>query len=335
MILHTFRAAVTRLQRKSARKLGIFSLCVVVPGTAAAGYPDRPVRLIVPSLAGSGMDMSTRVIAPKLTEYLGQQMVIDNRGGLSGNLAAELASRAARDGYTLLAAMATHTSNPAVMKNIPYDLERDFAPISRTVTLPNALISYPLLPPKTVKELIAFARARPGHLEFGSGGLGTISHLSMELFLSMAGLKMLHVPYKGVSQASVDVMAGRVPLLVVNTMSALPHIRSGKVRAYGVTSARRSSAAPDIPTIAEAGLPDYEAVQWYGLLAPAGTPREIVVKLHAAVAQALQDPAIRKRFISDGADPTPSNTPEEFGTFIHAEIAKWAQVVKAAGIQPD
>lgn len=335
MILHTFRAAVTRLQRESARMLGIFSLCVVVPGTLAAGYPDRPVRLIVPSLAGSGMDMSTRVIAPKLTEYLGQQMVIDNRGGLSGNLAAELASRAARDGYTLLAAMATHASNPAVMKNIPYDLERDFAPISRTVTLPNALISYPLLPPKTIKELIAFAKARPGHLEFGSGGLGTISHLSMELFLSMAGLKMLHVPYKGVSQASVDVMAGRVPLLVVNTMSALPHIRSGKVRAYGVTSARRSSAAPDIPTIAEAGLPDYEAVQWYGLLAPAGTPREIVVKLHAAVAQALQDPAIRKRFINDGADPTPSNTPEEFGTFIHAEIAKWAQVVKAAGIQPD
>jgi tripartite-type tricarboxylate transporter receptor subunit TctC len=157
----------------------------------------------------------------------------------------------------------------------------------------------------------------------------------MELFLSMAGLKMLHVPYKGVSQATIDVIAGQVSLLMVNTLTALPHIRSGKVRAYGVTSARRSSAAPDIPTIAEAGLPGYESGQWYGLLAPAGTPHEIVVKLHAAVAQALQDPDVRKRFINDGADPTPSNTPEEFGAFIRAERAKWARVVKAAGIQPD
>ena len=330
-----FRVVVSRLQRESARMLGIFSLCVVVSGTLAAGYPDRPVRLIVPSLAGSGMDMSTRVIAPKLTEYLGQQMVIDNRGGLSGNLAAELASRAAPDGYTLLAVMATHTSNPAVMKHLRYNLERDFAPVSQTVTLPNVLISYPLFPPKTIEELIAFAKANPGTVQFGSGGVGTISHLSMELFLSMAGVKMFHVPYKGVSQATVDVIGGRVPLLIMNTMSSLPHIRSGKVRAYGVTSAKRSSAAPDIPSIAEAGVLGYEATQWYGLLAPAGTPREIIARLHAAVLQALQDPAIRRRFVNDGADLTPSKTPQEFGALIRAELAKWAQTVKAAGIQPE
>ena len=312
-------------------------LCAVfaAPATFAAAYPDHPIRLIVPSLAGGGTDTTTRIITPRLSEYLGQQIVIDNRGGMSGNLGAELAARAAPDGYTLLATFASHTSNPAVIKNTPYDLERDFAPVSMTVVVPNLLYSHPSLPAKTVKELIAFARARPGQLSYASAGVGSTSHLAMELFLSMTNTKMLHVPYKGASQAAIDVMAGHLPLTFGNIMNALPHTRSGRVRALGVTSAKRVSAAPEIPAIAEAGLPGYEAVQWYGLLAPAGTPRDIIVKLHAGVLRALQDPAVRKRFIEDGAEPSPSATPEDFAALIRVEIAKWAKVVKAAGIQPE
>ena len=313
----------------------IASAIAIAAASLAAAYPDHPVRLVVPSLAGGGTDTTTRIIAPKLAEYLGQQIVIDNRGGMSGNLGAELASRAAPDGYTLLATFASHASNPAVIKNTPYDLERDFAPISMTVIVPNLLYSHPSLPAKNVKELIAFARTRPGKLSYESAGVGSTSHLAMELFLSMTGLKMLHVPYKGASQAAIDVMAGHLPMTFGNIMNALPHTKTGRIRALGVTSAKRVSAAADIPTIAEAGLPGYEAVQWYGLLAPAGTPRDIVLKLHAGVVKALQDAAVKKRFIDDGAEPAASASPEDFSTLIRVEIAKWAKVVKAAGIQPE
>jgi tripartite-type tricarboxylate transporter receptor subunit TctC len=313
----------------------IASAIAIAAASLAAAYPDHPVRLVVPSLAGGGTDTTTRIIAPKLAEYLGQQIVIDNRGGMSGNLGAELASRAAPDGYTLLATFASHASNPAVIKNTPYDLERDFAPISMTVIVPNLLYSHPSLPAKNVKELIAFARTRPGQLSYASAGVGSTSHLAMELFLSMTGLKMLHVPYKGASQAAIDVMAGHLPMTFGNIMNALPHTKTGRIRALGVTSAKRVSAAADIPTIAEAGLPGYEAVQWYGLLAPAGTARDIVLKLHAGVVKALQDAAVKKRFIDDGAEPAASASPEDFSALIRAEIAKWAKVVKAAGIQPE
>jgi len=313
----------------------IASAIAIAAASLAAAYPDHPVRLVVPSLAGGGTDTTTRIIAPKLAEYLGQQIVIDNRGGMSGNLGAELASRAAPDGYTLLATFASHASNPAVIKNTPYDLERDFAPISMTVIVPNLLYSHPSLPAKNVKELIAFARTRPGRLSYASAGVGSTSHLAMELFLSMTGLKMLHVPYKGASQAAIDVMAGHLPMTFGNIMNALPHTKTGRIRALGVTSAKRVSAAADIPTIAEAGLPGYEAVQWYGLLAPAGTARDIVLKLHAGVVKALQDAAVKKRFIDDGAEPAASASPEDFSALIRAEIAKWAKVVKAAGIQPE
>lgn len=314
---------------------GLISCCLAIPGVFAAGYPEKPVRVIVPSPTGGGTDTSTRIIAPKLAEILGQQMVIDNRPGASGNIGAEVAARAAPDGYTLLAVIASHTSNPAVMKKVSYDLVRDFSPISRTVTLPNVLFSHPSLPVKSVKELIAFARARPGQLQFASAGLGTNPHLAMELFLNETKLKMIHVPYKGVGPALIDVVAGHVPLMMGNILVASPHVRSGRLRAYGVTSAKRSMAAPDLPTIAESGLPGYEADQWYGLVAPAGTPREIIVRLHGGVVQALQDPAISKRFLSDGAEPTPSRSPEEFGTLIQADLKKWARVVRDAGIKPE
>jgi tripartite-type tricarboxylate transporter receptor subunit TctC len=310
-------------------------LSAAVTGALAAGYPERPVRLIVPSPPGGGTDVSARMFAPKLGEVLGQQIVIDNRGGASGNIGAEAAARAAPDGYTLLAGIASLTSNPFVMKKVPFDIERDFAPISLTVMVPNVLISHPSLPARNLKELIAFARARPGQLEYASAGVGSVPHMMMEFFVSMGELKMVHVPYKGAGPALTDVIAGHVPLMAANILSTLPHVKAGRVRAYGVTSAQRAAAAPDIPTVAEAGLPGYEAVQWFGLLAPAGTPRDIVVRLHGAVVQALDDPAVKKRFIGDGADPSPSAFPEAFGTFIRAELRKWEKVVKAAGIKPE
>jgi len=332
----TFRAFISGLQREIARVLGIGSLCVAIPAVLAAGYPDRPVRLIVPSLPGGGSDTTMRLIAPKLAEYLGQQtVVVENRAGVSGNLGAELVARAAPDGYTLLSIFASHTSNVAVMKNVPFDLVRDFAPVSLAVTLPNVLVSHPSLPPKTVRELIAFAKARPGQLQYATAGVGSNAHLTMALFLNMTGLEMLHIPYKAATQGAVDVIAGHVPLMVANILVAVPQIRGGRMRAYGVTSAARSSAAPEIPTIAEMGWPDYEATQWYGLVAPAGTPREIITRLHAGVVRALQDPAIRKRLSDDGAEPAPSESTDEFGAFIKAEVVKWAKVVKAAGIQPE
>jgi tripartite-type tricarboxylate transporter receptor subunit TctC len=231
--------------------------------------------------------------------------------------------------------IASHTSNPAMMRKVQYDMARDFAPISLTVTLPNVLVSHPSLPVKNVRELIAFAKARPGQLQFASGGLGANQHLAMELFLNVAGLKMVHVPYKGVGPALVDVVAGHVPLMVGNILVAMPHVRSGRIRAYGVTSARRASGVPEIPTIAESGLPGYEAVQWYGLVAPAKTPADIVGKLHGVVVKVLQEPEMRKRFQNDGAEATPSATPEEFATLIRNDLAKWAKVVKDANLQPE
>ena len=236
---------------------GALLLCMTATASLAAGYPDRPVRLIVPSPPGGGTDVSARMFTPKLGEVLGQQIVVDNRGGASGNIGAEAAARAAPDGYTLLAGIASLTSNPYVMKKVPFDLERDFAPISLTVVVPNVLISHPSLPAKTVKDLIAFAKARPGQLSYASAGVGSVPHLMMEFFTSMGGLKMVHVPYKGAGPALTDVIAGHVPLMAANILSTLPHVKAGRVRAYGVTSATRAPAAPDIPTIAEAGLPGY------------------------------------------------------------------------------
>jgi tripartite-type tricarboxylate transporter receptor subunit TctC len=234
----------------------------------------------------------------------------------------------------LLAAIASHTSNPALMK-LSYDFARDFAPVSLIVTLPNVLVANPSLAAKNEDELIALAKAKPGQLQYGTGGIGSNQHLAMELYLNMAGIRMMHVPYKSVGPALNDVVGGHVQLMMSNVLVALPHIRAGRLRAYGVTSAQRSAAAPEIPTLAETGVKGYEAVQWYGMVAPAGTPREVIDKLHDAMVRVLNEPAIRERFLADGADPAPSKTPEEFGAFIRAEMAKWAKVVRDAHIQAE
>ncbi len=321
--------------RRARALRGALCVLALAPAVACAAYPERPVRLIMPSPAGGGTDTAWRRITPKLSEVLGQQIVVDNRGGASGNIGAEMVAHATPDGYTLLACIASHAINPLIMKKVPYDLDRDFAPVTLAVVVPNILVSHPSLPAHNTRELVAYVKARPGQVQYASAGVGSAPHLMMELFANMAGLRMIHVPYKGAAPGLTDVIAGHVPMIASNILSTLPHVKGGRVRAYGVTSAKRSPAAPDIPTLAEGGLAGYEAVQWFGMLAPAGTPREIVMKLHGAVAQALNDPTVKQRFVDDGADAAPSASPEEFRAYIRAESKKWTKVVKEAGIRGD
>ncbi len=301
---------------------------------AQSAYPTRAVRLIVPSAPGGGTDISARILAPQLTQFLGQQVVVENRAGAGTMIGGEAVARAAPDGYTLLMGISTLAINPAMYKKVSYDALKDLAPISQAVALSNVLVIHPSLPSHNLKEFIAFAKARPGQINFASAGVGTSPHLSMELFLVLSGVKMLHVPYKGSGPGVTDLIAGHVPVMMPNMLSAQPHIKSGRIRALGVTGTKRAPGADDIPTIAEAGLPGYEAVQWYGVLAPANTPRDIISKLHAGVLRALQNPEVKQRLLNDGAEPVGSS-PAEFATYIRSETEKWAKVIKAAGIQPE
>jgi tripartite-type tricarboxylate transporter receptor subunit TctC len=301
---------------------------------AQQNYPVRPVRLIVPSSPGGGTDITARIIAPKLGEYLGQQVVVENRPGAGTMIGGEAVARAAPDGYTLLMGISTLAINPAMYKRVPYDALRDFAPISQVVALPNMLVTHPSLPVKSVKELIAFAKARPGQINFASAGVGTNPHLAMELFLSMTDLKMVHVPYKGSGQGVIDLLAGHVTVMMPSILTALNYVKNKRLRALGVTSAKRAAGVPDIPTIAEAGVPGYEAVQWFGVLAPAATPRDIIMRLHKEIVRTVQAPDIKPKLINDGADPVGSS-PEEFAAFIRSETNKWAKVAKSIGIKPE
>ena len=297
-------------------------------------YPARAVRLVVPSSPGGGSDITARIIAPRLSEYLGQQVIVDNRAGAGTMIGGELVARAAPDGYTLLLGSTPMAINPAMYKKVSYDALRDFVPVTQIVSVPNLLIAHPSLPVKSVKELIAFAKSRPGRLTFASAGAGTSPHLSMELFLGMTGLNMIHVPYKGAGPGVVDVVAGHVALMTPTIISALGYVRGGRLRALGVTSAKRAAGAPEIPTIAEAGVPGYEATQWFGVLAPAGTPRDIVNLIQSEIGRVLQQPDMKTRLSTDGAEPVGS-TPDEFAAFIRIETVKWAKVVKDAGVRID
>ena len=318
------------------RTLGILLAAAALCGAAQAqqNYPVRPVRLIVPSSPGGGTDITARIIAPKLGEYLGQQVVVENRPGAGTMIGGEAVARAAPDGYTLLMGISTLAINPAMYKRVPYDALRDFAPISQVVALPNMLVTHPSLPVKSVRELIAFAKARPGQINFASAGVGTNPHLAMELFLSMTDLKMVHVPYKGSGQGVIDLLAGHVTVMMPSILTALNYVKNKRLRALGVTSAKRAAGVPDIPTIAEAGVPGYEAVQWFGVLAPAATPRDIIMRLHKEIVRTVQAPDIKPKLINDGADPVGSS-PEEFAAFIRSETNKWAKVAKSIGIKPE
>lgn len=301
---------------------------------AASLYPNRPVRIIVPSSPGGGTDILARLLAKRLSESLGQTFVVENRAGAGQALGIDLVSHAPHDGYTLLMAASAIVLNQVLSTKSPYDTVRDFTPVSLVSTVSNVLVVNPALPVKTERELIGYAKAHPGALNYSSAGAGTSPHLSMELFRSMAGITMTHVPYKGSGPATMDVIAGQVDLSMPNILTVMPHIKSGTLRALGVTGPRRAAALPDVPTIAQAGLPGYESVQWYGVLAPAGTPAEVVNKLQAEIVRAVKTPEVQAAMAQEGADPVGS-TAEEFAVFIRSEIAKWTQVVKTAGIQKD
>lgn len=307
---------------------------ITLPVQAQTTYPTRAVRLIVPSSPGGGTDISARILAPQLTQFLGQQVIVENRPGAGTMIGGEAVARAAPDGYTLLMGISTLAINPAIYKKVSYDALKDLAPISQAVSLSNVLVVHPSLPPRSLREFVAFVKARPGQINFASAGVGTSPHLSMELLLVLAKLNMVHVPYKGSGPGVSDLVAGHVPVMMPNMLSAQPHIKTGRLRALGVTGTKRAPGAEDIPTIAEAGVAGYEAVQWYGVLAPAATPRDIITKLHAGVVRALQNPEVRQRLLNDGAEPVGSS-PEEFAVYLRSETQKWAQVIKAAGIKPE
>ena len=299
----------------------------------ADDYPSRPITLIVPSPPGGGTDTQARILAPKLSEILGQTVVIENRGGASGNIGAQAVAKAAPDGYTLLAMISSHVMNPFVLKSVPYDLDRDFAMISRTVSAPGVIVGNPSLPAKNLKELLNYLNENPGKTSYGSAGVGSLSHLIVELFEQDARVKLLHVPYRGTRPALNDVLSGQVKLMVPDLTIALGQIEADQLRAFGVTSDRRVETSPDIPTVSEAGLPGFNAVQWFGLAAPAGTPSAIVRKLFDATVKALNDPDVKAHYTKLAMTPDPSASPEEYTKFVHDEGVRWAKVVKDAHIE--
>lgn len=304
------------------------------PGSAQ-GYPTRPVRIIVPFPPGAGVDIVTRAISPRLGEMLGQQLVVDNRSGAGGILGAELAAKAPADGYTLFMATAgILTVIPHMSSKAPYSVERDYAPISLVAMVPSMLVVHPSLPAKSVKELVALARAKPGAINYASTGNGTLPHLAAELFKAQAKVDMVHIPYKGSAPALTDLLGGQVEVFFGNVLSVIPQVRGGKLRGLAVTSAERMSVAPEMPTLAQSGFPGFEAGTWFGLLAPAGTPREIIARLHTDTIKVLGLPETQERLSGQGAT-TVGNTPEQFAGYIRSESAKWAKVLKASGVRAD
>jgi len=298
----------------------------------AQSYPAKPVRIIVPSEAGGGTDISARVLADRLSRSLGQQFVVENRPGAGNLIGIEQAARASNDGYTLLVAASAITILPATNKNVKYDILRDFAPISQLISSPSILLVNPGLPINSVKELIAAAKEKPGEISFASAGIGTQPHIAMALFSVMAGISLQHVPYKGVAPAMTDVIGGRVTAMMGNLISAKAQIDGGRLRGLAVSSLKRSSVLPRLPTVSEAGLPGYEAIQWFGLFAPAGTPVPIVEQLHGETVTALKSADMQQRLAADGTEAV-GNTPAEFAERIKSELAKWSKVAREANIK--
>lgn len=301
----------------------------------ALQYPAKPIRMIVTSAAGSGPDITARIVGQKLTGSLGQPVVIENRPGAGGSIAAELVAKAPPDGYTLVMASAgSHAVSPALYPKLSWDPIRDFVPITIVSVAPNILIVHPSLPVKSVRELIALARARPGELSFGSGGSGSTAHLSGELFRSMANIRIVHIPFKGAPSAALGVMGGQVEMGLLNLPPTLGQVRNGRLKGLAVTTAKRASAIPELPTIAEAGVPGYEASTWYGLMAPAGTPAPITARLYTAIIADLRTEDTRARIEADGGEIVGS-TPEEFSAVLKRDLAKWTRVVKDSGARAD
>ena len=300
---------------------------------AAQAYPDRPIRLVVPYPPGGAADIIGRTLGGKLAEELGQQVIVDNRAGGGQIIGTEVVARAPADGYTILQCSITQSINPSLRRHLPYDTVKAFAPISFIASSPLVLVVHPSLPVHTVKQLIALAKARPGELNYASSGIGSGGHLAMALFVDMTHTNIAHVPYKGAGPAMVDLIAGQTQMLLTSPIAAVPHVKAGQLRLIAVTSAHRSAAMPNVPTIGET-VPGYEASLWYGFLAPAGTPHAIVMKLNAAVRKALAMQDVRILFAKYGAEVSPGS-PEQFQKYIVQEIAKWRTVIRNAGIKPE
>jgi tripartite-type tricarboxylate transporter receptor subunit TctC len=335
------RVATKRQPFSACRPL--LAVCLVMASAAStstamaqtAGYPGKPIRLVIPYPPGGGSDTIGRPLAQKLAEQLGQQVVVDNRGGANGNIGMEAVARSAPDGYTIVLALTAQLAvNPALYGKVPYDPVRDYAPITLLGTGTYILVVHPSLPVKSVKELIALAKARPGQIAYSSSGNGSGGHLAAELLNSMAGVRMLHVPYKGGGPALMDLIAGQVQILFATQLASWPHVQSGRIRALAVSTAKRPASLPGLPTIAEAALPGYDSGVWYGILAPAGTPHEIIQKLNHEIVRALDHPDYRSLLVNNGIDPIGS-PPEELGQYIRSELVKWAKVVKDAAVRVD
>ncbi len=311
------------------------ALCAASVAAAADIYPSRPIRIVVAYTPAGTTDILARIIGQKFTEEWKQPVVVENRPGANGNIGTDMAAKSAPDGYTLLMTTAgPHGINPTLYRKLPFDAIKDFAPISLVAMVPNLLSVNPSLPVKNVKELIALAKSKPGGLSYGSPGNGSTGHLSMELFKSMSGTNMVHIPYKGSAGVLADLVGGQVQVVIDNMPPYLPQLKAGKIRALAVTTAQRSPAVPELPTMAEAGVPGYEAAAWFGLVAPAGTPKDILDKLSAETAKILKLPDVREKLASQGAEAV-GNSPEAFGAFIKAEIAKWAKVIRESGAKAE
>ncbi|HUP95213.1 MAG TPA: tripartite tricarboxylate transporter substrate binding protein [Burkholderiales bacterium] len=313
---------------------GLACACAAA-GTYAQPYPAKAVRFVVPFAPGGGSDLVARTVAAKLTEALGQPVVIDNRAGAAGTIGADIAAKSPPDGHTLLlGSNGPLAINPSLYAKLPYDAARDFAPVSLVTVMPFVLVVHPSLPVKSVKELIALAKSRPGQLNYGSPGNGSTTHLANELLKSMTGMQIAHVPYKGVAPAATDLISGNIQMMSGDLSTLMPHVRSGRMRPLAVTSSRRSTLLPDMPTVAEAGVPGYEAIGWFGVLVPAGTPAPIVERLNSAMLKGLAAPDARQRLSAFGGDVA-VGTPEQFAAHIRTEAAKWGKLIKAIGLKPD
>lgn len=300
--------------------------------SAAQPYPSRPARIIAGYSPGGSTDIMARIVAQKLTEAFQQQVVVENRPGANGNIAAETTAKAPPDGYTLLMAANGFTINASLYKTLPYNPTRDFSPITLFALIPNLLVVHPSLPVKSVRDMITLARGKPDQLTHGSSGTGSPGHLAGEVFKLMANVRFIHVAYKGSSQALIDLLGGHLQLAFPTIPAVMPYLKSGKLRALGVTSIKRSASLPEIATVAEAGVPGYEVVGWYGILAPAGVPRDIIVRLNGEITKALRLADMQERLLRDGADPV-GNTPDEFRAYVESDVVKWSKVIQAAGVR--
>ena len=316
----------------AAAWFGVAPLLVVAADATGPGFPSRPMRIVVPATPGGGTDILARTLARRFAEVWGVAVIADNRPGASGIIGSDIVAKAPADGHTLLLAFTTHVTNPSLQPKLPYDTLNDFAPVSRVAAIPSVLVVHPSLAARTVKEVIALAQSKPGQIAYATAGAGSATHLSAVLLESMTGVRLVHIPYKGAAPALQDLLGGQVAMMFGNMASTMPHVQAGRLRAIAVTSKQRSSAAPQLPTMAESGLPGYEATAWFALLAPAHTPESVINRINAETVAALSLPEVRERLAGLGADALPS-TPAELGAYIKTELIKWGKVIREAGIK--